>query len=1147
MTSITVESELMTQTVAAQPINNASDFFVVKDAGNHPMLFSRGDQGELYLTLQGKSGINQLVNLGAKFNIPSSSTIAALSVKQSLSGTTFLIFAERSSQAKNDKLHVVKGVDPQDVNWIDSTDLTKYLLEDASGQNKALADKVATIHQFHLGTGEDKSVYPELTVEYGDSAQMLQDIVSVTVSSDGKSWTYESSFVLPEAARLGQMSALSSASMFDYRGLFCLYPMSDSQHLTFVAPDTETKKQIQVMHDVTGMNVQCIATLPQSDGNTGVVFGSATGIHYFSAKEAIKKAAKPQVLSTDRAFANPTVLYLSRTDSVISIWAANGNNELVYQEFDAQLQPIAPAVTLLSSSDGGRFAALNHPTETFQQQLFVLSGRGNVTMLEQSRTSRLWSRTPYLVPSTGSNYDYTSFTTHITITDQNGNPPFASKPGDLKMLLSCDGTLSVTCNGEARVITAVGTEIPVDDMGTITIMTPTDDISTPMFRLNNVPGSPKLLLDTEITIDPAKKVKDRISKIHSADSLKAEAGSILQPDITPETLDKAGTAIGKLHSHISLLSSDSTSQSPPAPVMGADSSVLSTLWDAWEAIQNGLRKVFEFGFEVLDGVMHFAITVAEGVLKFALTTVEYCFKAISWVLTNVLHIDISKLVKWLGFVFGWQDVIDTQIVFSKGVNKFLDLVQDVVPQWCDKASSWLDETEDDIQALLNKALPPDVGSKQQTTQNIKELGDSDPTITNARNSPGANWLQYNLRHGSAGQSLVAAGNKEDDDLLTDNRNPLADLFDLAKDAFSTIFSIIKDVFEGVFKLFQGEFTLENVRTTLVKMLQKIVKDGFVGLKKMLKDTSTLLVDVIAAFQKIANKSLPELPLISPLWKSISGGQEFTVINVVGLLLALPTTVMTKLVTGKPPSKFEGYSELCSMLGIDAKTTLTSQQKVPQAINSVFLATSASDGSVSQISKLTQLLSSIGRLGAPCGNLISMFISAAGWAAPDIDTPWYTYVISLFMSIISFPSDVEKPVRPVFSMRYWEWVMGFFSIVFLEEKNKTVRASLLMVPVGIKAIPIVISLIMDFNADKNEYPALDYGSLWAFEVNRLIGWATDMANLFAIQARGVDEVADIAYFFLGLAGLGFGGWNVATRTMAGDYEPAAHTPPVTLPY
>jgi hypothetical protein len=73
---------------------------------------------------------------------------------------------------------------------------------------------------------------------------------------------------------------------------------------------------------------------------------------------------------------------------------------------------------------------------------------------------------------------------------------------------------------------------------------------------------------------------------------------------------------------------------------------------------------------------------------------------------------------------------------------------------------------------------------------------------------------------------------------------------------------------------------------------------------------------------LGNQVIP-IPILSQLWKGISGGHELTVFDLISLLIAIPTTAMAKLVTGKKPPSIPDLDDKL------ARRLLASDKTVPK--------------------------------------------------------------------------------------------------------------------------------------------------------------------------------------------------------------------------
>jgi hypothetical protein len=135
MAAITADCAMMAQLLPAKPFDPSGDFFTIRDEENNPMIFSRGNDGQLYLIFHGDTGNNEMIDLGQKFGVELPSRINALSVTQDQDLTTYIVFASGPKESES-ILHVVKPLKPQDIDWSGATDLTNLLLE---GERKPIA------------------------------------------------------------------------------------------------------------------------------------------------------------------------------------------------------------------------------------------------------------------------------------------------------------------------------------------------------------------------------------------------------------------------------------------------------------------------------------------------------------------------------------------------------------------------------------------------------------------------------------------------------------------------------------------------------------------------------------------------------------------------------------------------------------------------------------------------------------------------------------------------------------------------------------------------------------------------------------------------------------------------------------------------
>lgn len=135
MDSCEIDSELMNQFAAAQAIPDTTQFKVVCDENNEPMVFSLGNKIEqkqdpaqekpvfnptrFNLLKKDASGQYQLIDFGLKLGLPAEYKGDAINVTQHVESKILFIALSTSSLSDNSDLHLLKPVKPQELNTID--------------------------------------------------------------------------------------------------------------------------------------------------------------------------------------------------------------------------------------------------------------------------------------------------------------------------------------------------------------------------------------------------------------------------------------------------------------------------------------------------------------------------------------------------------------------------------------------------------------------------------------------------------------------------------------------------------------------------------------------------------------------------------------------------------------------------------------------------------------------------------------------------------------------------------------------------------------------------------------------------------------------------------------------------------------------
>ncbi|KAG7418292.1 hypothetical protein Forpe1208_v003738 [Fusarium oxysporum f. sp. rapae] len=89
---------------------------------------------------------------------------------------------------------------------------------------------------------------------------------------------------------------------------------------------------------------------------------------------------------------------------------------------------------------------------------------------------------------------------------------------------------------------------------------------------------------------------------------------------------------------------------------------------------------------------------------------------------------------------------------------------------------------------------------------------------------------------------------------------------------------------------------------IIKVSKSLVKAGIASVKAIVKGLLGLVKVFVQKPSELGNAEI-NIPVFSWLYKKISGGHALTLFDAVSLIIAIPTTIFAKLITGKAPPTF----------------------------------------------------------------------------------------------------------------------------------------------------------------------------------------------------------------------------------------------------
>jgi hypothetical protein len=337
--------------------------------------------------------------------------------------------------------------------------------------------------------------------------------------------------------------------------------------------------------------------------------------------------------------------------------------------------------------------------------------------------------------------------------------------------------------------------------------------------------------------------------------------------------------------------------------------------------------VESFVVQEANGLYHFVATIAGEAYHALLDCYDAVVHAVEFVLSKI-EVFFEDLVKWLGFIFQWSDIVRTHQVLRNYIRQYVAYSAGAIGDIRTGLRSSFTQAQGFIGswAGIPAGIPPGLaaGMADGTTRSAAPLP--------GQGSPQGNWGTHLLRSNVASGSMPGGGADLGGDVLAAIEALSAAVdreMEVLQSAFTSFKTDILDKFhdlsfaqiiEGVIAIFSDALlqSLENVLLALLDVLEALV-DGVVGLL----DTAI------------------DLPVISGLYKEISG-DDMSLLDVICLIVAIPATICVKLFSGAAP--FPDDATTAALIGAPDFATIQQIRNPPKAFAAALELAAAAPGS-----------------------------------------------------------------------------------------------------------------------------------------------------------------------------------------------------------
>jgi hypothetical protein len=887
---ISSESELMKNRKHAVVMAPDRAFDVLQTPSGDALFFSVGTDGVFYLTRevsQTATGWNR-VDLSTALSAAhggAAVTAKSFAVAQN-AGTRAVDMALVVTVGGQDFLHLSLGNDNTDAGWATPPGWTAVPF-DAGPAPAPLT--IADVFVANIGGAE--TIFADVIRTPGDPLRLL-DRYYITPGS-GQQWNLHK--LAADLAAGSIASCLGQRADDPVPGIYTFGTIGGRQELIFTpqynffrpaAPPSPARLTLPA-------GASAIASATDATGVSSLFVAATAGLFVFTPGNQHDQSA-PVAVIPGGAFAGATVLSAATDGGRTAVWGLNPQGQLCYAACAAGSEgdqaawshpvPLVPAAEQFAF-----FLNLDAGTNV----LFAHVDNTELVRLTQDPVTTGWSQRSILLPPTAPDdmVEQDTFTTHIQVTDDNRVPV----PG-VSVSVTATSPVSAYLNDVYHLLSpSVPVQVSTDMSGVLTVVQETSSLAGACFRVA-LTDTPAVAAD----VNPMSKAQATLAAVKSGDDLAAvqvtgtngSSRPLVPATVAAGDRDAAASALAQLATVSGGLPSDGSRQQGAAAraataraAATVDLGVAVTAGDFFRWLEQAATDVEDFLVHEAEGLYHLVVTIAGEAYHALLDCYDAVVHAAEFVLGKI-EVFFDDLVQWLGFVFGWSDIVRTHQVLKNYIRQFVAssaaAIGDIragLPGSFTQMQGFIDSW-----AGLPAAIPPGLAASTAggTTQSAASLPGQD--------SPQGNWGTNLLRNNVASSSVTGPTAALGDDVLA------------AIEALGAAVGREKDVLEAAAARLKSGIIDKFHDLSVAQLIDGIIAIFSDALLQSLENVLLAVLDVLEAVAAGVADLLDtaiDIPVISGLYKEISG-DDLSLLDVACLIGAIPATICAKLFTGAAP-------------------------------------------------------------------------------------------------------------------------------------------------------------------------------------------------------------------------------------------------------
>lgn len=950
MSKINAISELMKNHKAASVLPPQSLFQAAQTRQGRAMFFSIGDDHVFYLMLEQPGGTTGWVakdlssELGSRHG-GGKITAETFSVTQNAGdGAITVALVVCAEGDADDHLYVLPDQPAEaDAPWLAS----------AAGRAWAALPYDDAAHP--LGRVNIGYVYLTPAQEAGDAARLVAGVraggdnyiqnYSVALSG-GNAWAQlqtAENFQSVLSQRIGKAAASA------FPGLYQLTSLNDGLSLDFTPLEGMFGPPTVIKLKAPEGATRLAAVPVDGESNTNLFVAGKGALYLFTPDGQGNFASGVQIIG-NKIFAGVRSLeaYGSQTETVV--WGLNQGGEIFYTRCAKEQEGVAAAwsypVPLLTGVEQITSFVNQHSSSSV---IFAHTSGNNLVQLVQDPVTTNWQQRQIVLPTPKPDdvVEYNTYTTNVQLTDDSNLPL-----GGATLSVTSTSPCSVYIDDAYHVLSAdVPTEIVVGVTGVVTIVQQTQALGAVCYHLELKEGGvradvnpmskliQKMSEDARtgdklgaITITDSDGTTRRLLPESTSPQQKEAAANAIQQfvkiseglpadgSIKPSKLNAArrtpaksfvaspdtlwgvsfegdawqyheGAAAASLFGlHVAPAGAASAIRASSMETDGVWDAVETTIGDIFRWLKHAYEEVKSIVVKVVDEVVNFFIKIGETLFRCVIAAISDVVNAVELVF-NKIEVFFEDLVKWLGFVFDWNDILRTHKVLKNIIKQYLaHSVRQIENGAYRKAMAAAFE---DVQKRIDEWA----GLKTTTGSLSQQAGAAGPV--EGQNSPQSHWGVYHLQNNAGSTDPNVTVSPGTDPRLDGLLHNLSEAAGKEGDIFKKAFDTVEEQIVGQIATLSAGEVVARVLAVLADILVESVEN-----------VVNLSLDVMAILAKgiIGVLDTPmDIPVISWMYEKIAL-EKLTLLDAACLILAIPATIIYKLAENEAPFPDDAFTD-----------------------------------------------------------------------------------------------------------------------------------------------------------------------------------------------------------------------------------------------